>query len=74
MFIPIFLAYIAAVIVELPKHCSTTSVMLSDYHSLGSFPLFEFGTEEQKQKYLVSLLKGEKLGAFAVTNQWQALI
>lgn len=28
----------------------------------------EFGTEEQKQKYLVPLLKGEKLGAFAVTE------
>lgn len=62
-----YLAYIA-VIEELAKHCSTTSVMLSDHHSLGSFPLFEFGTEDQKQKYLVPLLKGEKLGAFAVTE------
>ena len=62
-----YLAYIA-VIEELAKHCSTTSVMLSDHHSLGSFPLSEFGTEEQKQKYLVPLLKGEKLGAFAVTE------
>lgn len=62
-----YLAYIA-VIEELAKHCSTTSVMLSDHHSLGSFPIFEFGTEEQKQKYLVPLLKGEKLGAFAVTE------
>ena len=53
-----YLAYIA-VIEELAKHCSTTSVMLSDHHSLGSFPLSEFGTEEQKQKYLVPLLKGE---------------
>ena len=62
-----YLAYIA-VIEELAKHCSTTSVMLSDHHSLGSFPLSEFGTEEQKQKYLIPLLKGEKLGAFAVTE------
>ncbi|MCD8090670.1 MAG: acyl-CoA dehydrogenase family protein, partial [Clostridiales bacterium] len=62
-----YVAYIA-VIEELAKHCSTTSVMLSDHHSLGSFPLFEFGTEEQKQKFLVPLLKGEKLGAFAVTE------
>ena len=62
-----YLAYIA-VIEELAKNCSTTSVMLSDHHSLGSFPLSEFGTEEQKQKYLVPLLKGEKLGAFAVTE------
>lgn len=62
-----YLAYIA-VIEELAKHCSTTSVMLSDHHSLGSWPIAEFGTEEQKQKYLVSLLKGEKLGAFEVTE------
>lgn len=62
-----YLAYIAA-IEELAKHCSTTSVMLSDHHSLGCFPIAEFGTEEQKQKYLIPLLKGEKLGAFAVTE------
>ncbi|MCD8238489.1 MAG: acyl-CoA dehydrogenase family protein [Clostridiales bacterium] len=62
-----YVAYIA-IIEELAKHCSTTSVMLSDHHSLGSFPLFEFGTEEQKRKFLVPLLKGEKLGAFAVTE------
>ena len=39
--------------------------MLSDHHSLGAFPISEFGTKKQKQKYL---LKGEKLGAFAVTE------
>lgn len=42
--------------------------MLSDHHSLGAFPISEFGTKKQKQKYLVPLLKGEKLGAFAVTE------
>lgn len=44
-----YLAYIA-VIEELAKHCSTTSVMLSDHHSLGCFLIAEFGTKEQKQK------------------------
>lgn len=62
-----YLAYIAA-IEELAKHCATTAVMLSDHHSLGSFPIAEWGTEEQKNKYLIPLLKGEKLGAFAVTE------
>jgi butyryl-CoA dehydrogenase len=62
-----YLAYIA-VIEELAKHCSTTSVMLSGHHSLGAFPIAEFGNEEQKQKYLVPLLTGEKLGAFGVTE------
>lgn len=62
-----YLAYIA-VIEELAKHCATTAVMLSDHHSLGSWPLIEFGTEEQKQKFLVPLCKGQKLGAFGVTE------
>ena len=62
-----YLAYIAAV-EELAKHCSTTAVMLSAHHSLGSFPIAEWGTEEQKQKYLVPLLNGETLGAFGVTE------
>lgn len=62
-----YLAYIAA-IEELAKHCSTTAVMLSDHHSLGCFPIMEFGTEEQKRKFLPDLLSGRKLGAFAVTE------
>ena len=62
-----YLAYIA-VIEELAKHCSTTSVMLSDHHSLGSFPLSEFGTEEQKQKYLRPLAEGKKVGAYCLTE------
>ena len=35
---------------------------------LSQFPLFSFGTEEQKQKFLVPLAKGEKIGAFALTE------
>ncbi|MDR4235546.1 acyl-CoA dehydrogenase family protein, partial [Priestia megaterium] len=33
-----------------------------------SYPIFAYGTEEQKQKYLVPLAKGEKLGAFGLTE------
>ena len=62
-----YLTYIA-VIEELAKYCATTAVMLSDHHSLGCFPIAEFGNEKQKEKYLIPLLKGEKLGAFAVTK------
>lgn len=62
-----YLTYIA-VIEELAKYCATTAVMLSDHHSLGCFPIAEFGNEKQKEKYLIPLLKGEKLGAFAVTE------
>lgn len=62
-----YLTYIA-VIEELAKYCATTAVMLSDHHSLGCFPIAEFGNEQQKEKYLKPLLKGKKLGAFAVTE------
>ena len=36
--------------------------------SLGTWPIFNFGTEEQKKKYLVPLCKGEKIGAFGLTE------
>ena len=35
---------------------------------LGSWPIFAYGTEEQKRKYLVPLAKGEKIGAFGLTE------
>ncbi|WP_069650048.1 acyl-CoA dehydrogenase [Caloranaerobacter ferrireducens] len=61
------LAYIMAV-EEISKACATTGVIVSAHTSLCAAPIFEFGTEEQKQKYLVPLAKGEKLGAFALTE------
>jgi len=53
---------------ELAKHCATTSVMVSAHTSLCCWPINEFGTEEQKQKYLPALCSGEKLGAFGLTE------
>ncbi|MBQ9411855.1 MAG: acyl-CoA dehydrogenase [Oscillospiraceae bacterium] len=62
-----YLTYIAAV-EELGRYCGTTSVMLSAHTSLGAWPISEFGTEEQKQKYLIPLASGDKLGAFGLTE------
>lgn len=62
-----YMGYILAV-EEISKACATTGVVLSAHTSLCSQPIFDFGTEEQKQKYLVPLAKGEKLGAFALTE------
>lgn len=62
-----YLSYIMAV-EELAKSCGTTSVILSGHVSLCCWPIFEFGTEEQKRKYLPDLLSGKKLGAFALTE------
>lgn len=53
---------------ELAKQCGTTAVIVSAHSSLCADPILTFGTEEQKQKYLVPLAKGEKLGAFALTE------
>ncbi len=53
---------------ELAKVCGTTSVIISAHTSLCIDPIMTYGTEEQKQKYLVPLAKGEKLGAFALTE------
>lgn len=60
-------AYILAV-EELSKVCGTTGVILSAHTSLCAVPILEYGTEEQKQKYLIPLAKGEKLGSFALTE------
>ena len=53
---------------ELSKVCGTTGVIVSAHTSLCCDPIQTFGTEEQKQKYLVPLAKGEKLGAFGLTE------
>ena len=53
---------------ELSKVCGTTGVILSAHTSLCCDPIQTYGTEEQKQKYLVPLAKGEKLGAFGLTE------
>jgi butyryl-CoA dehydrogenase len=49
---------------ELAKVCGTTAVIVSAHTSLCMDPIMTFGTEEQKQKYLPDLAKGEKLGRF----------
>jgi len=55
------------VIEELSRVCGGIALSLAGT-ALGTFPILLFGNEEQKQKYLPSLAKGEKLAAFAVTE------
>ena len=59
----------AVAVEELARVDAGTSVTLSAHTSLGSWPIYAYGTEEQKQKYLIPLAKGEKLGAFGLTEQ-----
>ena len=53
---------------ELSKVCASTSVIVSAHTSLCAAPIYLFGTEEQKKKYLIPLARGEKLGAFGLTE------
>src|SRR3712207_2811335 len=58
----------AIAVEELSRVDGGTGVILSAHVSLGTFPIAAFGTEEQKKKYLVPLAKGEKIGAFGLTE------
>lgn len=62
-----YISYAIAV-EELSRVCASTGVTLSAHLSLGANPIFLFGTEEQKKKYLVPLAQGRKLGAFGLTE------
>lgn len=58
----------AIAIEELSKACGTTGVICSAHTSLACWPIYKYGNEDQKQKYLIPLAKGEHLGAFGLTE------
>lgn len=62
-----YLAYCIAV-EELSRVCASTGVTLSAHTSLAGWPVYKFGTEEQKQKYLRPMAQGEKIGAYGLTE------
>ncbi len=53
---------------ELSRVCGTTGVVVSAHTSLGCEPIRKHGTDEQKEKFLVPMAKGEKIGAFGLTE------
>jgi butyryl-CoA dehydrogenase len=61
------LSYVLA-LVEIAKKCASTAIIMSVNNSLVCYPIFEFGTDEQKKKYLTPLAQGQKLGAFSLTE------
>ena len=60
-------SYVIAV-EELARVCATTSLIMSVHTSLGTWPIFEFGTQAQKDRYLPDLLSGRRLACFALTE------
>ncbi|KAF2955351.1 acyl-CoA dehydrogenase [Marinitoga sp. 38H-ov] len=61
------LCYVIAV-EEISRYCATTGVILSAHNSLACWPIYYYGNDFQKEKFLKPLAKGEKLGAFALTE------
>ena len=61
------LSYVLAV-EEISRACASTGITLAAHVSLGTSPIFNFGTEAQKRKYLPALCSGEKLAAFGLTE------
>jgi butyryl-CoA dehydrogenase len=62
-----FVSYMLTV-EEISRWCASTGVIISAHSSLVCDPIYRFGTEEQKQKYLPDLLSGNKIGSFSLTE------
>src|SRR5439155_21900359 len=62
-----YLAYVIAV-EEIARACGSTAITLAAHVSLGCGPVAAFGTDEQKQRFLAPMAKGEALGAFGLTE------
>ena len=58
----------AITVEELSRKCASTGVICSAHTSLCCWPIFNWGSEEQRKKYLPDLLSGKKLGAFGLTE------
>ncbi|MBL7148678.1 MAG: acyl-CoA dehydrogenase [Candidatus Cloacimonetes bacterium] len=59
---------LAIAIEEISRACASTGVIVAVNNSLCAYPIMQFGTEEQKQKYLPFLCSGEKIGAIGITE------
>ena len=53
---------------EISRVCASTGTILSVQNSLFCDPIYRFGTEEQKKKFLVPFARGEKIGCYALTE------
>lgn len=53
---------------EIARACGSTGLTYVANVSLGASPIYSFGTEEQKQKYLKPIIKGQTLGSFGLTE------
>jgi butyryl-CoA dehydrogenase len=59
---------LAIAVEEISRVCATTGVIVAVNNSLTAYPIYQFGNEEQRKKFLPLLVKGEKLGAIGMTE------
>ena len=62
-----YVSYVIA-IEEISKACASTGIIVSAHTSLATWPVYRFGTEPQKERYLSDMASGRRLGAFALTE------
>jgi len=53
---------------QVARACATTSVIMTAHTTLATFPIYRFGNQAQKDKYLPDMCSGRRLGAFALTE------
>ncbi len=58
----------ALALIEISKACASCGVIMSVCNSLYNFPVYAYGTEEQKQKYLTPVASGKSLGCYGLTE------
>ncbi|MDM7917404.1 MAG: acyl-CoA dehydrogenase [Candidatus Eisenbacteria bacterium] len=58
----------ALAIEEIARVCGSTALTVAAHSSLGTWPIFKYGTPAQKDRYLRGLITGEYLGAFGLTE------
>ena len=56
------------VIEEISRACAALGLCLTVHYGVGIYPIMTFGTDEQKEKWIPSMAKGEKIGAFCLTE------
>ncbi|MCK4940978.1 acyl-CoA dehydrogenase family protein, partial [candidate division WOR-3 bacterium] len=58
----------AIAVEEIGRVCGSTGIFLAAHASLGVFPVYYAGNEEQKKKWLIPMARGEKIGSFGLTE------
>jgi len=56
------------IVEELSRACASTGVLVSAHSSLATWPIIQYGTEDQKKKYLPKLASGEWIGCFCLSE------